>query len=229
MPENNLAEKLKNRPLVVQGRWYRLVAGAKDNLEDKKDNLGKKKVKKVKQDYINEAKRKCRDYFIPEEGNEIATYLASFTGDRQDLQREMDPLLDQIISQGVVAKVEKAAAVATIRAEELVEWAEVLGSVLAVEIKTAQIRRFLGAVLKVDTEVRKGGRSSFDNRQVVFLKVHLAYAAGRHKGVRPLLQVMVPLLERVRPAKEDGWQDFRELVRFVQAVVAYHKFYGGSE
>ena len=90
-------------------------------------------------------------------------------------------------------------------------------------LKTSQIRKFLAAVRSIQNKVKKG--EHFDREEIVLLKPKLAYAAGRQpREVKPLMTVLNPAIDKVRDKL-----DFDKFVRFVEGIVAYHKYYGGGD
>ena len=113
-------------------------------------------------------------------------------------------------------------------AEKLVSFADNLGEFLAnrARLKTSQIRKFLDAVNSIKSRGRaKRGEASFFQRETLLLKPKLAYAAGRQKNeVKPLMEVLDPCMDKVKDE-----EDFLNFSRFVEAIVAYHRFYGGKE
>ena len=56
------------------------------------------------------------------------------------------------------------------------------------------------------------------------LKPKLAYAAGRQDEVKPLMTVLDPCMDRVRSR-----DDFDRFAKFVESIVAYHKYHGGRD
>jgi CRISPR-associated protein Csm2 len=58
----------------------------------------------------------------------------------------------------------------------------------------------------------------------MLLKPKLAYAAGRQDEVKPLMAVLVPCIDRVHTK-----DDFSHFYRFVEAIIAYHRFHGGRD
>jgi len=111
--------------------------------------------------------------------------------------------------------------------EKLVRFADVLGDFLAnkARLKTSQIRKFLDAVNSIKSRGRaKKEEASFFRRETLLLKPKLAYAAGRQDEVKPLMEVLDPCMDKVKD--ED---DFLNFSRFVEAIIAYHRFHGGRE
>jgi CRISPR-associated protein Csm2 len=88
-------------------------------------------------------------------------------------------------------------------------------------ISTSQIRKFLDALRKIKTSISK---DEFNPSEVLLLQVKVAYTAGRNRNLNFFYDVM-------KPAIEYGSRDkfhFEQLLRFVEAIVAYHRFYKGE-
>ena len=88
------------------------------------------------------------------------------------------------------------------------------------KLSTSQIRNIYGAVKKMQM---KGG---LDPHKLLMLKPKLAYAAKRHgKGVNMLKEILTRAIDMVG----DDPTNFNRFVDFFEAVLAYHKAYGGSD
>lgn len=108
-------------------------------------------------------------------------------------------------------------------ARNLVERADSIGRELKNKnVTTSQIRNFLDEVNRIEAENRRS-RDSFDGSQVVFLDIQLAYAAGREDRLKDFARLFSAAIKQVRSKR-----DFDRFVKFTQAVVAYHRFHGGS-
>lgn len=111
----------------------------------------------------------------------------------------------------------------SLTADELVEYAEKMGKYLrAMYLKTSQIRKILDAVnkIKATTDYQK-----FNREELVLLKPKLAYAAGKQEQqVKPLMNVLLPCIDKVKT-----YPDFKKFAQFLEAIIAYHKYYGGKE
>ncbi len=118
----------------------------------------------------------------------------------------------------------KTQGLSKIPAEELISIAEEMGQHLKNRgLKTTQIRRFLDGARKLDVQFNKGKNFVSDN--ILLLKPKLAYAAGRNQEVRPLMDVLEPAIT----AGGKTYEDFKRLLSLIEAIVAYHKYYGGND
>lgn len=101
----------------------------------------------------------------------------------------------------------------------LVNEAEQRGKQLAKNLTTSQIRNIYGAVKKMQM------RGGLDTHKLLILKPKLAYAAKRHgDGVQTLKNVLTEAIDLVG----NDPQKFNRFVDFFEAILAYHKFYGGN-
>lgn len=112
-------------------------------------------------------------------------------------------------------------------ARKLVEVAERLGKDFARDrdrdrLSTSQIRNVFGAVKRLQM---KGQFDQQAARELILLKPKLAYQAGRHGDtVKHLGQVLSKAIDRV----ESDPKRFENFVDFFEAILAYHKAYGGK-
>ena len=104
-----------------------------------------------------------------------------------------------------------------LKGEEIVAIARGIGWILTIEkVKKAQMRKFLDMVNRLKTQ--------FDLDQAVMLRYRMAYAVSREKGLKVFMQIIEPALKKVKEKV-----DFERLARLVEAIVAYHAFYGGKD
>ena len=105
--------------------------------------------------------------------------------------------------------------------EILVKEAEQRGQQLARNLTTSQIRNIYSAVKKMQM---KGGE--LDTHKLLMLKPKLAYAAKRHGGgVDTLKDVLTQAIDLVG----NDLKKFNRFVDFFEAILAYHKAYGGRD
>lgn len=119
-------------------------------------------------------------------------------------------------------------------AETLVKWAEELGKGLQeARLTTSQIRALFGEVRQIQAQWSMGQASRQKAlRRLVLLKPKMAYRARKERGeaVQNLVDVLRPALDEVIGEKNAEQQDdhFRRFVEFFEAILAYHKAYGGD-
>jgi CRISPR-associated protein Csm2 len=108
-------------------------------------------------------------------------------------------------------------------AELLIESAELIALLLvAFRIKTSQIRRYLDSLRKVKVTSTP---TTFSPSDVLLQQVKVAYATGRARDLDFFYEVMKPAINE--GSKDYGY--FEQLLRFVEAIVAYHRFYKGED
>ena len=117
-------------------------------------------------------------------------------------------------------------------AQTLVTWADTLGQQLKDQgLSTSQIRALFGEVRQIEAEWSIDAGRARARRRLILLKPKMAYRARRERGraVQALVEVLDPALDLVvsaPPDKQDG--HFGRFVEFFEAILAYHKAYGGN-
>jgi CRISPR-associated protein Csm2 len=117
-------------------------------------------------------------------------------------------------------------------AETLVKVADAFAKDLkGTGLTTAQIRALFGEVRQIEAEWEMESKKQEAYRRLVLLKPKMAYRARKERGqaVRMLVDVLDKALDQViksDPSKRDA--NFRRFVEFFEAILAYHKAYGGN-
>lgn len=114
--------------------------------------------------------------------------------------------------------------------ELLVNKADALGRELVEKnLTTSQIRNVFGQVRQIEMRWRQEPAESY--RQAVLLKPKLAYYSKRHQPLEPLAEVLSQALDLMSQGEdaEERHRRFQRFVEFFEAVLAYHKKYGGRE
>ncbi len=119
----------------------------------------------------------------------------------------------------------------------IVEITEKVGEFLCKrDVKVNQFRRFLDAVRRIEIELKEADRKNDKDKDdtalkevrgsIVLLRPKLAYAAGRDKDkkINMLMNVLDPAIKSVA----ENEKDFPKLLRLIEGIVAYHRFYGGT-
>ena len=114
-------------------------------------------------------------------------------------------------------------------AKVLTDHAENIGTSLARQLTTSQIRNIFGTVRQIEmswTPRATEKEQKHAARQLILLKPKLAYQAKRErgKGVQELANVLIPAIDLVGD-KRDRFQNFLD---FFEAILAYHTAAGGQ-
>lgn len=116
------------------------------------------------------------------------------------------------------------------RADLIVKYADSLGQELSRALNTAQIRALFGEVRQIEGQMSVDHKKAW--RRLHLLKPKMAYRVRRAQGagVRGLVDVLNPAVDEVLKAKEQDTQQkyFKHFVEFFEAILAYHKYYGGN-
>jgi len=113
--------------------------------------------------------------------------------------------------------------------ETLVKQAEQVGTTLARQLTSSQIRGIFGSVRRIELDWQdqtNATRLKRAQREFALLQPRLAYQARRERGrgVEELSNVLTPAMRMV--GKE--YERFRNFVDFFEAILAYHKAAGGQ-
>jgi CRISPR-associated protein Csm2 len=106
----------------------------------------------------------------------------------------------------------------------MVKHAEAFGTALSNDLKTTQVRRFLDAIKRLNTELAKSNEFSAIETEVLLLQPKVAYTAARHKAAKPFSTVITAAIDKVH-----NREDFVRLVQLIESIIAYHKAAGGRD
>lgn len=104
-----------------------------------------------------------------------------------------------------------------------------------IALTTSQVRKFLTAINvvrnKVDLYIAQNKETKELSSELVaevkFLKVNLLYQAGRINTVKQFMNTAN--LGNIIDNVGNDTKKFQKLCKYVEALVAYHKFYGGKD
>jgi CRISPR-associated protein Csm2 len=95
-----------------------------------------------------------------------------------------------------------------------------------VKIKTTQLRRFFNEIKQIEKRLSGGASWSDIETDFYLLRPRLAYAKGRELISKDFYELVKTALIKVDVGKDhDKKENFEKFVKFLEAMVAYHKFY----
>ena len=108
-----------------------------------------------------------------------------------------------------------------------------------IDLTTGQIRKFLTAVNSLTSKITvyKAQHGQLDTlpdnlvAEIKYLKVKIAYQAGRDKSRNNIIKTFVEkakLFEKIDTIG-NNIQEYEKFAHYIEALVAYHKFYGGRD
>jgi len=140
--------------------------------------------------------------------------------DKERLKKDKKTLKNEIAEKSfhlmIIEKIQEI-----FKSAEILNYsAELLGLLLrAFDITTSQIRRYLDSLRKIKYA------NEFKSGDVLLQQVKIAYAAGRNRDLIFFYMIMKPAL--IEGSKSED--SFKELLKFVEGIVAYHRYYGGGD
>ena len=104
-----------------------------------------------------------------------------------------------------------------------------------IALKTNQIRKFLSAVTTLTNKVKHYKMRNPNVKelpeelaaQVQYLRVKMAYQAGRDKAVKEFVEKAQ--LDVAICSIKNSIETYEKFARYMEALVAYHKYYGGKD
>lgn len=141
-----------------------------------------------------------------------------------------DQTLKNIILPGVVSDDESA--------KLLVKWADVIGAFLSEELSTSQIRAIFGEVRQIQGQLRVSQVSNDETSnlekpwtrlRLLIPKMQYRKEKEKGQGVKNLVKVLEPAVKLVVDGDSSKRTErFERFVNFFEAILAYHKAYGGN-
>jgi len=151
----------------------------------------------------------CSEFMVPEPRADSKP---------QDISPEYDSLRRDVLSGWL----------SEIQVSRLLLLAEVTAALCVADgLKTNQIRKFLDGVKQVSTRMRTAGEVT--KSSIELLKIPLVYAAARQEQAMLFAKTCIAAIDRIRADSENLMKDWQMFERFVEAIVAYHRFYKGED
>jgi CRISPR-associated protein Csm2 len=115
-------------------------------------------------------------------------------------------------------------------AELLVQISDRLGAALAKPLATNQIRSIYSEVLRIKANWLESGREAKEKKErakraFILLRPKMQYRARKEGGA---VKQLVDVLETAAKFVNNDEKHFRRFFDFFQAILAYHKAYGGK-
>lgn len=143
-------------------------------------------------------------------------------GSESALSPDEQRKLEQVICQG--------------DARVIIDWSAEIGKKLADEkLATSQIRNVYGTVKRIQLSWAQDPTQAFRETVLLIPKLHYQVARQDRKpgfqGLKSFERVMVPALKLFSEGKdeEERLKRFTNLADFFEAILAYHKKYGGRD
>ncbi|ANQ54514.1 CRISPR-associated protein Csm2 [Thermosipho sp. 1063] len=137
--------------------------------------------------------------------------------------------------KGILERISSLDSLAYYKMEDLISDAEKFGEHLSKNFKANQIRKFHSYIskfwqkfisnkMKYENDQEKFKEDILD--ELSFVKVYLAYQAGRTKSdvYKDFEKIIGKAIDKVKTSK-----DFETFKKFYDAILAYHKYYGGKD
>ncbi|MDO5760615.1 MAG: type III-A CRISPR-associated protein Csm2 [Bacteroidota bacterium] len=133
--------------------------------------------------------------------------------------------------------------------QEIVGWCESFGEYLVTgdnnysePLTTSQIRRFFGEVKRIEMNLDASNKENKDAEnlsKITMLNPLLTYAVGRKmkkvgremkctSAIKPFYEELSKAITEIGKNKEHYKEYFKNFVKIFEAIVAYHKMYGGE-
>jgi len=110
--------------------------------------------------------------------------------------------------------------------DEAIEWTDSFAKFLTIKdqkdpLTTSQIRKFFGELKRIQAD--------YDRfiSDLPMLKAQLAYAVGRNSNSK-IKQFYEELSKGLASIRKNNKSDFESFVKFVESIVAFHKYHGGK-
>jgi len=92
-------------------------------------------------------------------------------------------------------------------------------------MKTTQLRKFFDSIRKIKEELKDGGWEDVE-AEFYLLKPKIAHARGRNLIPEEFNELMKVCMRKVDIGEiQDKKENFERMVDFLEAVVAYHRYY----
>ena len=99
------------------------------------------------------------------------------------------------------------------------------------DLRTTQIRKIIEMAKNLHTEVTTNKDKEYLQQKIKKeagrMNMLMAYYAGKNRSVLPLQEILEPILSWL--ARNPSSKNFEKVYMFFEAIVAYHRYFGGRE
>ncbi|TZE81602.1 type III-A CRISPR-associated protein Csm2 [Calorimonas adulescens] len=99
---------------------------------------------------------------------------------------------------------------------------------IAHDAKNTEMRRFLDSTKKIRNNYVNRS-DEFRREYLLSLKVNFDYFATRHTQLKEIVNIIDVFISRITDDGIRGFNQFLKLDRLIEALIVYHKVYGGRE
>jgi CRISPR-associated protein Csm2 len=108
--------------------------------------------------------------------------------------------------------------------DDAIKFTDDFGKFLSRPLSTSQIRNIYGELKRIQMKGFAKEKTKF-----LLLKPKLAYATARSWSLEPLTDVLNAAFDSIdKKDMEKGEKQFANFMDFIEAILAYHKAYGGK-
>lgn len=105
---------------------------------------------------------------------------------------------------------------------------------VAKDLRTTQIRKIIEMAKNLHTSTRMYNSREEDIRsrissEALRMNMLMAYYAGKNRSVLSLQEVLEPILSWLSKEENATPENFEKVYTFFEAIVAYHRYFGGKE
>ena len=107
-------------------------------------------------------------------------------------------------------------------------YAEQVAKAVKRDLKTTQLRKFFSEIKANERELKEKGWGGI-KAEFYLMRPNLAYAKARNLVPDNFFKLMDVCMKQVdKGDDEQKKENYKRFVQFLEAIVAYHKYYGGS-
>lgn len=106
------------------------------------------------------------------------------------------------------------------------QWSDQIAKSLGDKMKTTQLRKFFTSIKSMEQKTKdKDKNDTFSDPSLYMLLPYLAYAKARNLIVPQFYNLLKEIIGDGKNGKIRTVEDFHRFVKFMTAIVAYHKQY----